>query len=79
MNGTSTTLVNDWFPFAITYTRGTQGTWKVYNNGTLILNYDDNDNETWINNSGSYFGFGSRTGGANMNSWIRNFYLNILV
>ena len=78
LNGTSATLVdNIWYPFMITYTRGTQGTWKVYNNGTLILNYDDADNETWVNNSGPYFGFGSRTGGAFMDSWIRNFYLNI--
>jgi len=77
LNGTSTTLENNWFPFQITYTRGTQGTWKVYNNGTLILNYDDADNETWLKYSGPYFGFGSRTGGAFMDSWIRNFYINI--
>ena len=78
LNGTSATLVdNIWYPFMITYTRGTQGTWKVYNNGTLILNYDDDDNETWLKYSGPYFGFGSRTGGGAMDSWIRNFYINI--
>jgi hypothetical protein len=77
LGGTSTTIENNWVPFQITYTRGTQGTWKVYNNGTLILNYDDDDNETWLNYSGPYFGFGTRTGGGAMNSWIRNFYINI--
>ena len=77
LGGTSTTIENNWVPFQITYTRGTQGTWKVYNNGTLILNYDDDDNETWLNYSGPYFGFGTRTGGGAINSWIRNFYINI--
>ena len=78
LNGTSSTIADgSWVPFKIIYKRGSVTTWQVFNNNSLIFTYDDIDNETWINNSGSYFGFGSRTGGANMNSWIRNFYLRI--
>ena len=76
--GTSSTIDDgSWVPFKIIYKRGSVTTWQVFNNNSLIFTYDDTDNETWINNSGSYFGFGSRTGSAAMNSWIRNFYLRI--
>ena len=64
--------VNTWTPVVIEYKKGTSNyTWRMWNNGTNIFNYNDDDNATWLNNSGPYFGFASRTGGVKMNAYIR--------
>jgi len=65
-----------WTPVRIIYNKGTIKTWTVYHNNTLLIEYNDSDNDDWINNiSGAFFGFGSRTGGASLNSEIRRFNL----
>ena len=64
--------VNSWTPVVIIYKKGTSNyTWQMWNNGVNIFNYNDADNATWLNNSGPYFGFASRTGGVKMNAYIR--------
>jgi len=65
-----------WTPVKIIYNKGIFKTWTVYHNGTLLVEYDDSDNDDWINNiSGAFFGFGSRTGSATLNTEIRRFNL----
>lgn len=63
---------SSWRSITIIYTRSTTNTWRVYNNGILRITYSNSGNETWVANSGSYFGFGATTGGLNMDSYIRN-------
>jgi len=64
--------VNSWTPVVIIYKKGTSNyTWRMWNGGENIFNYNDADNATWLNNSGPYFGFASRTGGVKMNAYIR--------
>lgn len=61
-----------WRSITIIYTRSTTNTWRIYNMGILRITYSNPNNETWITNSGTYFGFGATTGGLNMDSYIRN-------
>lgn len=61
-----------WRSITIIYTRSTTSTWQVFHNGTRVINYSNPNNETWITNSGSFFGFGARTGGAVFDGYIRN-------
>lgn len=61
-----------WRSITIIYTRSTTNTWRIYNMGILRITYSNPNNETWVTNSGTYFGFGATTGGLNMDSYIRN-------
>lgn len=61
-----------WRSITIIYTRSTTNTWRIYNMGILRITYSNPNNETWVANSGSYFGFAANTGGLNMDSYIRN-------
>jgi len=63
-----------WTPVVIIYNKSNYKTWTIYHNNELLLEYDDSDNDFWVNvDSGSFFGFGSRTGAATLNSYLRRF------
>ena len=63
-----------WTPVKIIYNKGTYKTWTIYHNNTLLVEYDDSDNDFFLStDSGSFFGFGSRTGAATANQEIRRF------
>lgn len=66
-----------WRPVRVVYTRSTTNTWQIFFNGTNIITYSNPNNENWITNSGSYYGFGSRTGGATHNFFVRRFRLSV--
>lgn len=63
-----------WTPVKIIYNRSATSTWQINYNGTSVISYSNPNNETWVTStSGSYCGFGSRTGGAAMNFYVRRF------
>ena len=65
-----------WVPVTVTYTRGTVNTWVVNVSGIDVITYSDTNNTSWLSSSGSYWGFGARTGGATMNAYIRRVELS---
>lgn len=65
-----------WRSVRIVYTRSTTNTWQIFFNGNNVINYSNPDNESWVTStSGIYWGFGSRTGGATHNFYVRRFEL----
>jgi hypothetical protein len=67
-----------WRKVSIIYNRSTTNTWQIFFNGTNVINYSNPGNESWVTSSaGSYFGFGSRTGGATHNFYVRRFTLSV--
>lgn len=81
INNSGTTVVQNnyihwrgqgaWTPVTITYTRGVINTWAVSVNGIDLITYSNSNNDSWLGTSGSLWGFCSRTGGSNMNLYIR--------
>ena len=65
-----------WRSVRIVYTRSTTNTWQIFFNGSSAITYSNSGNETWVTStSGTYWGFGSRTGGATHNFYVRRFKL----
>lgn len=73
--GTSGFLASAWQSVAVYYTRGTTNTWSINWNGTNVITYSDPNNASYIANSGSYWGFGFRDGGAVGSAWVRRVQL----
>jgi len=67
---------NTWRNVQIIYTNSTTNTWQFYFNNINIFNYSNYNQSSWLTNSGSYFGFGSRTGGETHDCTIRKFTLS---
>jgi alpha-tubulin suppressor-like RCC1 family protein len=67
---------NTWRTVQIIYTNSTTNTWQFYFNNVNIFNYSNPNHSSWISNSGSFFGFGSRNSGLAHNSTIRRFTLS---
>lgn len=61
---------NDWQRLIIAYQKST-GIFAVQLNGTDIITYTNPNNSTWLTNSGSKWGFGTRTGGSTGDFYIR--------
>ena len=73
---------SSWIPIKIIYMRSNTLTWQVFYNHAPILTYNDPHNEQWVTStggyeSGSYFGFTSRTGGETHDAYIRQFRLTV--
>lgn len=67
-----------WIPMRVVYTRSTTNTWQIFAANASIITYSNANNETWVTtNSGSIFGFGSRTGGVTHDCYIRRFTLSV--
>jgi hypothetical protein len=61
-----------WTPVRILYNRSPTTTWQINYNGSSVITYGNANNEAWVTStSGSYCGFASRTGGANMDFYVR--------
>ncbi len=71
-------ITNDWVPVTIVYKKGTTGTWGVSINGESLLIYDDAKNKDWIQQSGNFWGFGARTGGATSDCSIRKVQVTVM-
>ena len=67
---------NVWRTVRVVYNRNITNTWQIFFNNINVINYNNPNNETWITMSaGSIFGFGSRTGGATHDFYLRRFTL----
>jgi len=61
-----------WRTAVIEFTKGSTTNIKIYVDGTLHVNYTHTPQESLPYTTNSYFGFGSRTGGAVNDHYIRN-------
>lgn len=74
---TTSHIADAWLPVKIIYNKSATNTWAVYFNGINIINYSDPNHSTWLSNSGRFWGFGSRTGGATGSFYIRRVNVNV--
>lgn len=68
-------LADAWQSVYVYYTRGTTNTWTILWNGITVITYSDPQHASYLTNSGPYWGFGFRDGGAVGSFWVRHVQL----
>lgn len=68
---TSSHIASRWIPCKVIYNQSSSNTFQVYFDGSLILTYNDSSYSGYVSSSGPYWGFGSRTGGATGDFFLR--------
>lgn len=68
---TTSHIASTWYPVKVVWNKSSTNTFQIYFNGTNIINYSDASFASFVSGSGSYWGIGSRTGGATGDMWIR--------
>lgn len=68
---TTSHIASTWYPVKVVWNKSATNTFQIYFNGTNIMNYSDPFFASFVSGSGSYWGIGSRTGGATGDMWIR--------
>lgn len=68
---TTSHLSDSWHSVKIIYNKSATNTFQIYYDGTNIINYSDANYASYVSGSGSYYGIGSRTGGAAGDMYIK--------
>ena len=74
---TSDHKASRWIPIKILYKRSTTNTFQIYFDGNIIMKYNDPAIDSYVNGSGSTWGFGSRTGGLSGDYYVRRVQMGV--